>query len=51
MAIFPPPYIYNGDDYLPDYFHMLIEMPNNETYADVIGDRFIWLYFNFKLFR
>ncbi|VDI70569.1 Hypothetical predicted protein [Mytilus galloprovincialis] len=41
MAIFPPLEIYNGGDYLPDYFHMLIDMPNNEMYAAVIGDTFV----------
>ncbi|CAC5390063.1 HISAT [Mytilus coruscus] len=41
MAIFPPSEIYNGGDSLPDYFHMLIDMPNNEMYAAVIGDKFV----------
>ncbi|XP_071141867.1 histidine N-acetyltransferase-like [Mytilus edulis] len=41
MAIIPPSDIYNGGDYLPDYFHMLIDMPNNEMYAAVIGDKFV----------
>ncbi|CAG2213596.1 unnamed protein product [Mytilus edulis] len=41
MAIFPPSEIYNGGDYLPDYFHVLIDMPNNEMYAAVIGDKFV----------
>ncbi|XP_052086196.1 histidine N-acetyltransferase-like isoform X1 [Mytilus californianus] len=41
MAIFPPSEIYNGGDYLPDEFHMLIDMPNNEMYAAVIGDKYV----------
>ncbi|XP_063405687.1 uncharacterized protein LOC134689648 [Mytilus trossulus] len=41
ISIFPPSEIYNGGDYLPDYFHMLIDMPNNEMYAAVIGDKFV----------
>ncbi|XP_052086205.1 histidine N-acetyltransferase-like [Mytilus californianus] len=41
MAILPPSEIYNGGDYLPDYFHLLIDMPNNEMYAAVIGDKFV----------
>ncbi|XP_052086604.1 uncharacterized protein LOC127723927 [Mytilus californianus] len=41
MAIFPPSEIYNGGDSLPDYFHMLIDLPNNEMYAAVIGDKFV----------
>ena len=41
MAIYPSSEIYNGGDYLPDYFDMLIDMPNNEMYAAVIGDKFV----------
>ncbi|VDI28753.1 Hypothetical predicted protein, partial [Mytilus galloprovincialis] len=41
MAIRPPSDIYNGGDYLPDYFHILIDMPNNEMYAAVIEDKFV----------
>ena len=41
MAIIPPSEIYNGGDYLPDYFHVLIDMQNNEMYAAVIGDKFV----------
>ncbi|VDI16711.1 Hypothetical predicted protein [Mytilus galloprovincialis] len=41
MPTFPPSEIYNGSDYLPDYFHMLIDMPNNEMYAAVFGDTFV----------
>ncbi|VDI70568.1 Hypothetical predicted protein [Mytilus galloprovincialis] len=46
MAIFPPLEIYNGGDYLPDYFHMLIDMPNNEMYAAVIGDTFDFRFYD-----
>ncbi|CAC5371211.1 HISAT [Mytilus coruscus] len=41
MAVFPPSEIYYGSDYLSDNFHMLIDMPNNEMYAAVIGDTFV----------
>ncbi|XP_052086204.1 histidine N-acetyltransferase-like [Mytilus californianus] len=41
MAILPPDEIYHGGDYLPDYFHMLLEMPNIEMYAAVAGDKFV----------
>ncbi|XP_063405962.1 histidine N-acetyltransferase-like [Mytilus trossulus] len=41
MAIYPSSEIAYGGDYLPDYFHMLIDMPNNEMYAAVIEDKFV----------
>ncbi|VDI15257.1 Hypothetical predicted protein [Mytilus galloprovincialis] len=41
MAILPPAEIYHGGDYLPDYFHLLLEMPNTEMYAAVDGDKFV----------
>ncbi|VDI46701.1 Hypothetical predicted protein [Mytilus galloprovincialis] len=39
-AITPPGQIYSGTDYLPDYFHMLLDMPNVEAYAAVVDGKF-----------
>ncbi|XP_063414641.1 probable N-acetyltransferase 16 [Mytilus trossulus] len=39
-AITPPGQIYGGTDYLPDYFHMLLDMPNVEAYAAVVDGKF-----------
>ncbi|XP_071125466.1 histidine N-acetyltransferase-like [Mytilus edulis] len=39
-AITPPGQIYSGTDYLPDYFHMLLDMPNVEAYAAVVNGKF-----------
>jgi hypothetical protein len=41
MDILPNAQIYSGGDYLPDYFHMLLKMPNVEAYATIIGDKFV----------
>lgn len=41
MDIFPPSEIYEGTDYLPDYFHLLFDMPNVEAYAVVADDKFV----------
>jgi hypothetical protein len=41
MDIIPTSQIYFGVDYLPDYFHMLLKMPNVEAYATIIGDKFV----------
>lgn len=46
MDIIPTDQIYFGVDYLPDYFHMLLNMPNVEAYATIIGDKFV----SFELF-
>jgi hypothetical protein len=40
MDIFPPSEIYEGTDYLPDYFHLLLDMSNVEAYAVVADDKF-----------
>ena len=41
MDIFPPSEIYEGTDYLPDYFHLLLDMSNVEAYAVVADDKFV----------
>jgi len=41
MDIIPTAQIYSGVDYLPVYFHMLLNMPNVEAYATIIGDKFV----------
>lgn len=41
MSIANPGEIYNGTDYLPDTFHILINNPNNKAYALEIGDKFV----------
>jgi hypothetical protein len=41
MDIFPSSEIYEGTDYLPDYFHLLLDMPNVEAYAVVADDKFV----------
>ncbi|VDI46700.1 Hypothetical predicted protein [Mytilus galloprovincialis] len=43
-AIIPPDEIYSGTDYLPDYFHMLLDMPNVEAYAAVVDGKFASFY-------
>ena len=41
MDIIPTAQINSGVDYLPDYFLMLLNLPNIEAYATIIGDTFV----------
>jgi hypothetical protein len=41
MDIIPTAQIYSGVDYRPNYFHMLLNMPNVEAYASIIRDKFV----------
>ncbi|XP_052076818.1 histidine N-acetyltransferase-like [Mytilus californianus] len=46
-AITPPGQIYSGTDYLPDYFHMLLDMSNVEAYAAVVDGKFASFFLSF----